>query len=185
MDSNVKINCTELTHTYNFYYHAPENNNYALESYNDILSFNTLEEFWVLNKFIRKDMIENGMFFIMIDPILPMWEDKHNVNGGCISWKVDIKHAYKFWIDAIGHFLTQNLGNYTYCITGLSISPKKHSSIIKLWFSETINIDNIAFPPTFVLSKDKIIYKSHHQNITKDKSKREKTYKLNTYDNFE
>ena len=177
MNNNLKINCIELSKTYSFYYHAPENNDYSRLSYNDILSFNTLEVFWILDKFIRKDMIENGMFFIMSDPILPLWEDKHNINGGCISWKVDRKFSYKFWIDCVGHFLTQNLGSYTSKISGVSISPKKHSSIIKLWFVEEINIYNMDLPATFMLAKEKIIYKSHCQNIDKDKSKRNGTYK--------
>ena len=176
MDENLKANCTELSKSYNFYYHAPENNDYSLESYNEILSFNSLEEFWVLDKFIRKDMIENGMFFIMADPILPIWEDVKNINGGCVSWKVDRKNAYKFWIDCIGHFLTQNLGTYTSKVNGVSISPKKNSSIIKLWFSQEIDIDNMGIPTSFILANDKIIYKSHVQNIDKDKSKRAGTY---------
>ena len=158
MDNNLKANCTELSKSYNFYYHAPENNDYSLESYNEILSFNSLEEFWVLDKFVRKDMIENGMFFIMTDPILPIWEDKNNINGGCISWKVDRKNSYKYWIDSVGYF------------------PKKNSSIIKLWFSEEIDIENMDLPSSFVLANDKIIYKSHVQNIDKDKSKRAGTY---------
>jgi len=108
----------------------------------------------------------------MVDPILPIWEDKNNINGGCISWKVDRKNSYKYWIDCVGHFLTQNLGRYTSKVNGISISPKKNSSIIKLWFVEEINIDNMDLPTSFLLANDKIIYKSHVQNIDKDKSKR-------------
>lgn len=182
MDTNLKINCTSLQNTYNFYYHAPENNDYSVESYNDILSFNTLEEFWVLDKFIRKDMIENGMFFIMADTILPIWEDVQNINGGCISWKVDRKNSYKFWIDCIGHFLTQNLGRYKAKVNGVSISPKKNSSIIKLWFSDEIDIEKMDLPNSFALANEKIIYKSHVQNIDKDKSKRAGTYVPDEHD---
>lgn len=170
---NLKNNCMELSKLFNFYYHAPENNDYSLESYIEILSFNTFEEFWILDKFIRKDMVENGMFFIMIDPILPLWEDKNNINGGCISWKVDRKNSYKVWIDCVGHFLTGNLGNFTSKVNGISISPKKNSSIIKIWFREEIDIENMGLPSSFLLANEKIIYKSHVQNIDKDKSKRD------------
>lgn len=172
MEANLKSNCIELPKTYNFYYHAPENNDYSLESYIEILSFNTFEEFWMLDKFIRKDMIENGMFFIMADPVLPIWEDEKNIRGGCVSWKVDRKNSYKLWIDTVGHFISQNLGEYTNKINGVSISPKKNSSIIKFWFSEEIDIENMNLPASFLLANDKIIYKSHVQNIDKDKSKR-------------
>ncbi len=181
MDTNLKSNCTELARSFNFYYHAPENNDYSLESYIEILSFNSLEEFWVLDRFIRRDMIENGMFFIMADPILPIWEDKHNINGGCISWKVDRKNAYKYWVDIIGHFITGNLGKLSGLVNGVSISPKKNSSIIKLWVRESVDSETIKMPDTFMLVDDKIIFKSHTQNIDKDKTKRSTAQNLNFY----
>jgi len=171
---NLKTKCLDLGRQYNFYYHAPENKDYTLESYIDILSFNTLEEFWVLDKFIKRDMIENGMFFVMLENIKPIWEDEKNMNGGCISWKVDRKNSYKFWIDTVGHFITQNMGKFTNKINGISISPKKNSNIIKIWLTEEIEISNL--PETFMLANDKTIYKSHIQNIDKDKSKRTGTY---------
>lgn len=172
MDISLKSNCTELPRAYNFYYHAPENNDYSLESYIEILSFNSLEEFWVLDRFIRRDMIEMGMFFIMADPILPIWEDSHNVNGGCISWKVDRKNAYKYWVDIIGHFITGNLGKHSSKVNGISISPKKNSSIIKLWMSEEVDVEDMKMPESFMLVDDKVIFKSHTFNIDKDKTKR-------------
>jgi hypothetical protein len=181
MDMNMKSNCTELAKSFNFYYHAPENNDYSLESYIEILSFNSLEEFWVLDRFIRRDMIENGMFFIMADPILPIWEDEHNNRGGCISWKVDRKNSYKFWVDAVGHFITRNLGRISDKVNGVSISPKKNSNIIKLWLSEEVEIEGLKMPDTFMLVDDKIIFKSHTQNIDKDKTKRSTGQPLNCY----
>jgi hypothetical protein len=49
---------------------------------------------------------------------------------------------------------------------------KKNSSIIKLWFKEEIDTDKMILPKSFILAEDKIIYKSHVQNIDKDKTKR-------------
>jgi hypothetical protein len=172
MDNNVKANCTTLKNTYNFYYHNPDNQNWDVASYINLLEFNTLEEWWILDKFIRKDMVENGMFFIMLDKSAPVWECPTNINGGCISWKVDRKTSYKSWIDTVGHFIMQDFGNYTSKINGVSISPKKNASIIKLWYKESVDIDNMALPKSFILAEDKIIYKSHVQNIDKDKTKK-------------
>ena len=172
MSDNLKANCTTLSNTYNFYYHNPDNNDWSLESYINLLSFNSIEEFWVLDKFIRKDMVENGMFFIMLEGSSPVWECETNIKGGCISWKVDRKNSYKSWIDTVGHFIIQDLGNVTSKVNGVSISPKKNSSIIKLWFKEEINTDDMILPKSFILAEDKIIYKSHVQNIDKDKNKR-------------
>ena len=69
-------------------------------------------------------------------------------------------------------FYYERFWKFTNLINGVSISPKKNSSIIKLWFKEEINIDNIEIPKTFCLVDDKIIYKSHVQNIDKDKNKK-------------
>jgi hypothetical protein len=172
MNELLKENCNNLNEIYTFWYHNPDNVDWSLESYIELLEFSTIEEFWVLDKFVRKDMIENGMFFIMKKSVKPIWECSTNINGGCISWKVDRKNSYKSWIDCIGHFIMKDFGEFTNLINGVSISPKKNSSIIKLWFKEEINIDTIQIPKSFCLVDDKTIYKSHIQNIDKDKNKK-------------
>ena len=172
MNEDLKANCMQLNNTYNFYFHNPDQLDWSVQSYVDLLTFNTIQEWWVLDKFIRKDMVENGMFFIMLEHSKPVWECETNIKGGCISWKVDRKNSYKSWVDTVGHFIMQDLGAITSKVNGVSISPKKNSSIIKLWFKEEIDIDSMELPESFILAKDKIIYKSHVQNIDKDKTKR-------------
>src|SRR6056300_1066838 len=105
MNELLKENCNNLNNIYTFWYHNPDNIDWSLESYIELLEFSTVEEFWVLDKFVRKDMIENGMFFIMKKSVKPIWECSTNINGGCISWKVDRKNSYKSWIDCVGHFI--------------------------------------------------------------------------------
>lgn len=171
--NDIKKNCAVLNNQFSFWYHNPDQIDWSLESYHKILEFNTIHEFWFLDKFIKKDMVENGMFFIMINGIMPTWEDKNNIDGGCLSWKVDRKHSYKLWIDTVGHFLMENLGNLTSYVNGVSISPKKNSSIIKLWLKENFAIDKIKLPDSYSMLNDKVIYKTHLQNIDKDKTKRQ------------
>lgn len=171
--NDIKKNCIPLSKQYSFWYHNPDQIDWSPESYHKILEFNTLHEFWYLDKFIKKDMVENGMFFIMINGILPTWEDTNNINGGCLSWKVDRKMSYKLWIDTVGHFLMENLGNLTQLVNGVSISPKKNSSIIKLWLKDNIPIEKIELPDSYSMLNDKVIYKTHVQNIDKDKNKRQ------------
>ena len=65
MDDSLKVNCKSLNEIFTFWYHNPDNVDWSLESYIELLEFSTIEEFWVLDKFVRKDMIETGMFFIM------------------------------------------------------------------------------------------------------------------------
>lgn len=169
---NLKVNCHNLGLSYNLWYHNPDDLDWSPESYNEILNFNTIEEFWILDKFIRKDMVENGMFYVMKDGILPLWEDPQNIKGGCVSWKIERNNSYKYWIDIVGHFLMKDLGNYTDKVNGVSVSPKKNACIIKLWFSEEIDINKIVLPTSLILKIDKVIFKTHIQNIDKDKTKR-------------
>ena len=60
MDDSLKVNCKSLNEIFTFWYHNPDNVDWSLESYIELLEFSTIEEFWVLDKFVRKDMIENG-----------------------------------------------------------------------------------------------------------------------------
>src|SRR3989344_3489690 len=178
MDINISLDkCTRLNNTYTLYYHNPNENSWELSSYNEIISFNTLEEFWIINKFVSKDMVDNGMFFLMIDGILPIWEDVNNINGGNMSWKLDKKYAYKYWLDSIIYFITDNLldDKNNININGISISPKKNSNIIKIWTKQdVIDLDSINMNKSFELNNIKPIYKANKLNIERDKAKYEK-----------
>jgi hypothetical protein len=36
----------------------------------------------------KDQLYSRGMFFIMREHILPLWEDESNKNGGCFSYKI-------------------------------------------------------------------------------------------------
>lgn len=104
--SNLNNN---LNNNFTLWYHNPNNSNWTEDSYHQILSFNNLEEFWVLDNLINKNLIENGMFFVMKEDIVPIWENDKNKEGGYISWKISRENTYDSWIDIIGHILINNL----------------------------------------------------------------------------
>jgi len=161
--------CSKLDDNFTFWFHNPNDTNWALDSYHEILNFSTVEEFWVLHNLIKKQLVENGMFFLMKDGIQPIWEDESNINGGCISFKIDKKSAYQEWEDILIHLIS---GNFNSNVNGVSISPKKNFNILKLWLSDEINIDQYKLPDTLRLSKETILFRSHKVNIEKDKLKK-------------
>ena len=65
-----------------------DDNKWDLESYTKLNTFNTIEEFSILLHLIKEKHIQNGMFFLMREKILPMWESEDNKDGGCFSLKV-------------------------------------------------------------------------------------------------
>ena len=69
------MNTQDLNNEYTLWYHNPNDTNWTQDSYHQILSFTNLQEFWTLDYFITQEMIEEGMFFIMREEVLPIWEE--------------------------------------------------------------------------------------------------------------
>ena len=168
---------SELEKYYTIWYHNPNNCNWTEDSYHQLLSFNTMKEFWVLDNVLDKGLIENGMFFIMKEDIVPIWENEKNEEGGYLSWKINRDEIYKNWIDLIGHILVGKLfkngeeRDLNAIINGCSISPKKKFNILKVWLSEPIDVeeDIIEFEDTFNAKDYDFTFKLHKINIEKDK----------------
>jgi hypothetical protein len=118
------------------------------------------------------------MFFVMKENIVPIWENDKNIDGGYISWKIDKCNVYSYWVDLIGHMITNNIfsDDSNNAINGCSISPKKNFNIVKLWTNKSVDTDNLKFSDSFKLKEFNAAYKSHQYNIEKDmKMKQSKT----------
>ena len=126
----------QLNSKWGFWYHDPENTNWDIKSYQKIFTFDTVEKFWSLHKHIENEMLNSGMFFIMKEGIYPLWEDNQNINGGCWSYKIIKKDAYKAWVQLAVSLIGESLSTETNFINGISISPKKGFCIIKIWNSD-------------------------------------------------
>ena len=72
---------------WSFYFHDPYNIDWNISSFTFISNFSNIETFIVVY-LCFKNIIPKGMFFIMREHILPVWEDENNKNGGCISYKI-------------------------------------------------------------------------------------------------
>jgi len=161
------------------WYHNPSDQNWTVESYKDILELHSVEDFLVLKNTWKNCLpeVHEGMYFMMRKtkeghPILPMWEDEHNKNGGVWSFKIDKEQAEDVWFKLcaymIGENVCEDIENCKY-INGISISPKKNFCIVKIW-----NMDN-NMSETSILSKNitflnlnEVLYSSHQNNIQKD-----------------
>jgi hypothetical protein len=163
------------------WYHDPFSKKWSIDSYVQLYKLET-----ILNTAIFKNSLltilpklESNMYFIMREfednIIFPVWEDTNNKDGGVWSFKINNKIIFNVWISMLiyltGETMLINNDNYKN-INGISISPKKNFSVIKIWTRTKIN-DN-EFNPEFknFLNFNEGIYKNHNINIEKDNIKR-------------
>lgn len=180
------------------WYHNPSDKNWSLDSYKDIIEISSIEDFWVLKNSWDKCLpnVYEGMFFLMRKIgekcIYPQWEDKNNRKGGYWSFKVEKSASEKAWFNlmmhTLGEWIVDNKIN-TYLINGISISPKKHFCIIKIWNSDsTKNSNSLLSRDLKFLNMEEVLFSNHEDNIKKDanKFKRREQYrkKRNNYNNF-
>lgn len=191
MDNTTSNNTNVEKHLTNtkwiMWYHNPSDKNWKLDSYKDIIEISSLEDFCVLKNTWSRCLpnTSEGMFFLMRKTetgcIYPQWEDKHNKNGGYWSFKVAKSEADNAWFNlimyAIGENITSDI-NHSLGINGISVSPKKHFCIFKIWNNDnTINNKQYLSTTLDFLNMSEVLYSNHNDNIQKDKLKVNKRYR--------
>ena len=138
------------------WYHKIFDNEWTINSYKKLYTFNNIAEFWQL--YNNHIYLSNGMFFLMQNDILPIYEDKNNINGGYWSLKVTNDNVSKIWLylslDLIGGKLDKKN-----IVAGLSISYKKKFYIIKIWIKNK-NFNDIRYLDLedIDINKDDMLY---------------------------
>lgn len=165
---------TYLNDVWCFYFHDPYTADWTNESYKLLGTISTVEEFWHHHVMI-KEHISKGMFFLMREYCFPAWDDPSNINGGCLSIKVLKEHVADFYEDICVKLLGENLLKDEFKhmwdnINGVSVSPKKHFCIIKVWLKadDVLNVEHFNFLSGYY---GDIIYKSNRENIQNNHAK--------------
>ncbi len=131
-----------LKDSWTLWAHLPHDTEWNLNSYKEIMTFNTVEEALTLYETLPDKMIKNCMLFLMRKGITPIWEDEKNRNGGCFSYKIPNRLIVNTWKQTsytlIGETLTNDV-NIRNDINGITISPKKNFCIIKIWIASCKN----------------------------------------------
>jgi translation initiation factor 4E len=119
-----------------------------------------VEEMLALTHTLSETLIVKCMLFLMKENIMPMWEDVHNKNGGCFSYKLTSRIT-EYWRDVsfsiTGKTLTK-MEDFNNDITGISISPKKNFCILKIWMGSCMYKDHTKIS---ILKPDGCIFKKH------------------------
>lgn len=126
-----------LQSPWNLYFHDPFNYNWDKKSFYNIYTINTISDFWDIFNSL-KHFLNVGMFFFMRNNIIPLWEEPENKNGGYISYKLSNNNFINEIEKILIMVLSENTLKNEYIndfdiINGISISPKKNFSIIRIW----------------------------------------------------
>ena len=153
-----------LSDTWACWAHLPNDNNWDLDGYKKIYTFNTVEDSILLNEHLGEDLLKKCMIFLMKDGINPMWEDSKNRNGGSFSYKVSNKHIHKIWWKMYYMLLGKTISNekiYS-IINGITISPKKNFCILKIWLSSCDNKNPDIIKNIEGLNQNGCLFKKHN-----------------------
>lgn len=123
-----------VCHTpWNLWFHFNKDTGWDIENYQMLFHFKTLRPFCQLIK--HGIDLNAGIYFMMRDGVLPMWEDPANVNGCIWSFKVHLDNGKRVWeeicIRLVGESLVSDMN-----INGVSIHPKHHCFLVKLWMKK-------------------------------------------------
>lgn len=131
--------------SWTLYFHDPSDTNWSPESYKKLGTFTEFTALWGTLKAIGDDRFRAGMYFLMKDPYVPLWEHRSNIHGGsyCIkvpeAVSVDTFHRY-----AAASVLEMATTDTSNMIVGVTISPKKGFHILKVWNSSCKSYNKIT-----------------------------------------
>jgi len=152
------------TQAYCLWYHDPNNSDYSLRSYIKILEIKDATDFWTVIEAISSEAWSSGMFFLMREGIRPLWDAPENDKGGAWSKKVDASETHSVFVDCMVHCLANTLlKSNNEVVAGVTLSPKGHFHIIKIWNTTTTISDRKLLSPTLKMKiSDDIAYKAHN-----------------------
>lgn len=156
-----------LDEVWTCYFHEPSDHDWTTSSYFRVSDISSIEDFATIRYSFRNrhTSINDGMFFVMREHVFPCWDDRHNIEGGCLSMKVPKKSADEFWDELCVRVMSDTLASKKEdmeLVNGISISPKTFYSIIKIWLSEEIHGQNFDIPRDYI---GNVVYKRNRDFI--------------------
>jgi len=121
---NTELDASLPSGAWTLYFHAPKEKRWTLDTFQPIAKFKTVRD--ALSTFEELgDKLKRGMYFCMMDPIPPLWENYQNIRGGSYSLRGGPEEGaeyYKAYI--LGAMLKKATTASEDQIVGVSISPK-------------------------------------------------------------
>lgn len=129
--------------SWSLYFHDPSDTNWSPDSYKKLGVFTDFKGLWATLKTIGDERFRAGMYFLMKDPCVPLWEHRSNIHGGSYCIKVPessaIETFHRYAAASILEIASVDTKNV---IVGVTISPKKGFHILKIWNSSCKSYNN-------------------------------------------
>lgn len=146
---------TFLNDSWMLYFHDPDRDAWDIDSYEPLATASTVEDVVDIHA-VLKNYWAHGMFFMMREHILPIWEDRHNKEGGCLSFKIMKGEVPDHWFELMARVAGENVlkaagpasSDAWEKICGVSISPKRHFCILRIWVAEPSMRDETQYALT-------------------------------------
>ena len=120
--------------SWSLYYHSMAETKWSLSTFQKVGTMATWRDFWGVVEGLTPVSIADGMFFLMRDPIPPLWENAQNIYGGSYSMRIPKDGAGEAFVAyAIAAMIGDITTDAANVVNGLSISPKRGFCIIKVW----------------------------------------------------
>ena len=163
-ESSTILSSVIPTGPWTLYFHSTEETKWTLNTFISLGSMKTWQQFWIIMDTLKTDSFSDGMFFLMRDGYRPLWDAPENDKGGAWSKKVDAHDTHTVLIDCMVHCMANTLlKQHNESVVGVTVSPKGHFHIIKVWNNLSTVSDRKLFSPTLKMKLgDDIAYKAHN-----------------------
>jgi hypothetical protein len=150
---------------WNLTYHLPRDSNWGLDSYKPIMTgIDSVESIIMLVEMLPEAVVKGTMLFFMRQHIAPLWEDPHNRQGGCFSFKVMTKQVCSVWrtlmYAACGETIFTSTAHSSK-VCGITVSPKNGFCIMKIWLTDLEIQDSSLLTIFKYLPQQSCLFKKH------------------------
>jgi hypothetical protein len=143
-DSKMTLSSAIPTGPWTFYFHSSEETKWTLNTFINLGSMKTWQQFWSIIELLKTESFSDGMFFLMRDPSPPLWESHHHIRGGCYSIRSSRKDATDVYLTYSIAAMLNVASSPDNRINGISISPKRGHNIIKVWNTDSQNFNRAS-----------------------------------------
>lgn len=148
----------ELETPWILYWHARDNKEWTLDSYQKKSTIKTVEDFWRLYNNLRT--VAFDMFFLMRADHPPLWEAPNNIKGGALSFRIHNKEVDNFWLIGSLLLVGETICTHPEEVVGISVSPKLKNTTIRIWYRDQDKLNLITdslHPELLRISNDYIV----------------------------
>lgn len=125
--------------------HDPRSKDWTLGSYTMLCQISNIDDFWIAWNSIR-DFVPYTMIFLTREHVFPAWDDPSCIDGCTVSRVFKSNDATAAFLKICQRALGETLSEEWTSANGVSVSPKKGTSVIKAWLSTADPPVSLNFP---------------------------------------